>query len=120
MGAPVIDSVVRMTTTTVALIFACVLGVTGNASLGQYRDVLTIEISGNTSFAFGGMIFDGGAPLSHEYGHVMQERLLGACYLPLVAVPSLLLMAADMSTNDYYATWPESWATELGGAYAIH
>ena len=54
----------------------------------------------------------------HEFGHVLQSRMLGPMYLIVIGLPSLLwawlhrLIAPDKS---YYWFYTERWADRLGG-----
>ena len=54
----------------------------------------------------------------HEYGHVLQSRMLGPMYLIVIGLPSVLwawlhrYMAPDKS---YYWLYTERWADLLGG-----
>jgi hypothetical protein len=55
--------------------------------------------------------------LSHEYGHILQNHLLGPYYLPVVAFPSLI---ANLIDSEWQKTiYVERWATELGEKYVI-
>ena len=57
--------------------------------------------------------------LKHEYGHSVQERILGPAYLFTVAVPSVAYYWYDVkhngSTRDYYSMPWERTADWLGG-----
>ena len=57
--------------------------------------------------------------LKHEYGHYIQERILGPAYLFTVAVPSATYYWYDVkhngSTRDYYSMPWERTADWLGG-----
>lgn len=59
----------------------------------------------------------------HEYGHVVQSRLLGWLYLPLVGLPSVaqwvfsrlaLKVGWEAPARGYYTRYPEAWADRLG------
>ena len=114
-----IDSVARMAQTTIALIFAAVLGVSGLVDDVKFSGG-TMVIVPNTGerwgLALGGFIFHtkandpfyGPYVIAHERGHLEQERLLGVFYLPLVGVPSVLRRLTRTHG------WPETWANELG------
>ena len=57
--------------------------------------------------------------LKHEYGHSVQENLLGKAYIISVAIPSALYCGYDMLTDgssfDYYSMPWERTADWLGG-----
>lgn len=57
--------------------------------------------------------------LRHEYGHSVQEKLLGPAYLFNVAVPSVVYYWYDVKNNgsskDYYSMPWERTADWLGG-----
>ena len=124
-----IDSIVRMATTTVILIAICILGVSGNIeSVSQYRDAFVFRNTGIlTGVGVGGfIILNESYPdfvVKHEYGHLGQERELGALYLPLVALPSitwnLLSRAGVLPWSDYYNRWPENDANARGDVDGI-
>lgn len=50
----------------------------------------------------------------HEYGHVIQSRLLGPLYLPVIGLNSIL-HAAFHHCKNYVHFWTEKWAEKLGG-----
>ena len=58
--------------------------------------------------------------LNHEFGHSVQERLLGPAYLTTIAIPSLAYNFYDKATGgqdiDYYSTPWERTAEFLGNA----
>lgn len=62
----------------------------------------------------------------HEYGHVLQSRILGPLYLLVVGLPSILraIYAEKVLSKKwdqsrisvwYYSGYPEQWADRLGG-----
>ena len=120
-----INSIVAMFTTTVALIVVCILGVAGSVdSMTPYRDAFVIrtEVSQGGA-AFGGFIFTSAtntdaALMDHEYGHLLQNRAMGAAGLPLLTIGSvtaaLLYSTGILTPAQYDNAWPEAWATELG------
>ena len=119
-----ISSVVCMAQTTVMLIVAAALGVSGVATgMEPYRDAMVVHLNVIQSFALGGFLFIDAWNLdvvkAHEYGHYEQEQQLGALYLPIVALPSVALNVAVIlglvDPRSYFLSWPESWADELGG-----
>lgn len=61
--------------------------------------------------------------LKHEYGHVLQSRMLGPLYLLVVGLPSITMnilstilyrAGRPKFLQNYYSRWPESWADRLG------
>ena len=92
-----------------------------------YKGKLVIRhsIPGQTSCAIGGVIFlnrdeSSGNPESietvkHEYGHTVQESILGSRkYVKHIAIPSLL--SRDVDYEDYYSLPWERTADLFGGA----
>ena len=53
--------------------------------------------------------------LKHEYGHVVQSRLVGLFYLPFIALPSIIDCALDPKNHDTRSYEVE--ATEFGKKY---
>lgn len=54
----------------------------------------------------------------HEFGHVLQSRMLGPLYLIVIGLPSLLwawLGDRIASGKSYYWFYAEAWADRLGG-----
>ena len=95
-----------MAQTTIALIFACILGVSGVVDNVSFADgYMLIQHDQPFGVAFGGMAFHS-LPwrFDHEIGHLEQERQLGALYLPIIGIPSLIFAA----THTY--GWTEAWA----------
>ncbi len=111
-----INSVVRFAQGTIALIFACILGVSGMVEDVSFTDA-AMMVRHNQPFgvAFGGVAFHS-LPwrFDHELGHLAQEDLLGALYIPIVGIPSLI--SAIVAPERHRAMWFERWATELGDA----
>ena len=106
-----INSVVVFTQTTLALIFACILGVSGLVEDVSFtEDAMLVQHNQPFGVAFGGMAFHS-LPwrFDHELGHLMQEDILGGLYLPIVGIQSFIFAV----TNTY--GWTEWWADELGG-----
>ncbi len=120
-----INNVVVFTQTTIALIFACVLGVSGLTEGVQFHDgTMVVVPTFRMGFALGGMVFtDIDTLIPHERGHLQQEQELGAFYLPLVALPSiawnLLSRAGALEWDTYYDRWPENDASKRGSANGI-
>lgn len=56
--------------------------------------------------------------IRHEFGHVLQSRMLGPLYLLAVGLPSLLWAALHEKVapeRSYYWFYTERWADRLGG-----
>lgn len=54
----------------------------------------------------------------HEYGHVLQSRMLGPLYLIVIGLPSLMwawLGDSIAPGKSYYWFYTERWADRLGG-----
>jgi hypothetical protein len=112
-------SLIEMATTTVSLITFCILGVTGAVSgVEVYEDAIAFE-SPYFSISIGGFVVGPEFMWAHEYGHVLQNRQLGAAYLPVVGLPSITMNVLTrlglLPYQDYYNRWPETWANDLGG-----
>ena len=57
---------------------------------------------------------------AHEYGHVLQSRILGIGFLPIVGVPSLIgSVVEDIpgSNHSHRNEWYEVWANNLSNDY---
>ena len=103
---------------TVSLIFAAILGVSGLVDDVQFHGgtMVVVPRGERWGLALGGVVFTteandpfwGPKIIAHERGHLEQERILGALYLPIVGIPSIIGRLSQT-----YA-WPETWATELG------
>lgn len=59
--------------------------------------------------------------IKHEYGHVLQSRILGPFYLLIIGLPSLLhawlsdyIGCCDNNILGYYHFYTEKWANKLG------
>ena len=111
-------SVISAAKTTLMLIGICLLGVTGKIDgVIMYQDVLAIHADIRHAFAYGGFIVSGTSServLSHEYGHLIQERTYGPLYEVLVALPSLMSALLSDSSETHSRRWFEIEATELG------
>ena len=60
--------------------------------------------------------------LTHEYGHVIQSRMLGPLYLLVVGLPSIVhawLHESVCKNKDYYHFYTERWADSLGEKYIV-
>lgn len=55
--------------------------------------------------------------LEHEYGHIIQNYILGPFYLIFVGVPSIILALISLKSkyvrDNYLNFYPESWAERL-------
>lgn len=63
----------------------------------------------------------------HEYGHVLQSRMLGPLYLFIIGLLSLLhawlngaIGCCKGHPEGYYHFYTEKWADKLGGAIRTH
>ena len=122
----IINAVMPMLHTTISLIFACFLGVTGHIDNFQpYKDAMMVQHDLNFSFQLGGFCYvydvskyhiyiDDDWLIRHEYGHYRQEKMLRGAYLFIIGIPSVLLALSPITTQRYMNSWPELWATELG------
>ncbi len=118
MESIVINSIAQMAHSTIALIFAAILGVSGMIEDVQFHGgtMIVVPRGERWGLALGGIVFTteandpfwGPKIIAHERGHLAQEQLLGALYLPIVGIPSVI-----GKLSHTYA-WPETWATELG------
>ena len=119
----------------VPLLIACILGVAGVAEIETYEDAwvvrTTISLPGVllwTAATYGGFVFVLDSDtyshldaylvldnwmLQHEYGHVLQQRILSVGYLPLIAIPSLS-SSIFFPEIHYRMPW-EQWANQLSG-----
>lgn len=73
----------------------------GGISLGEYIIVGTENYS----------------TVKHEYGHVLQSRILGPLYLFVIGIPSLLhagLHNCENFDKRYFHFYTERWADKLG------
>lgn len=60
--------------------------------------------------------------LIHEYGHVIQSRILGPFYLLVIGIPSIVhawLHDYICNNKDYYHFYTEKWANKLGDKYFV-
>lgn len=52
--------------------------------------------------------------VKHEFGHIIQSRILGWFYVPVVLIPSYLWFRfGDYDVKSYYDFYTERWANEL-------
>ena len=72
-------------------------------------------------FAIGGVIWlnenitlDDAWIVSHEWGHLVQERILGPLYIPIIAIPSAISSRTN-SLEDHRNQWFERNASWIGG-----
>ena len=116
------NSIAQMAHTTLALIFACVLGVSGGMdSVTIMPDTIVFRTTQFVGMGFGGLVFlrhDYPAwTIDHERGHLRQENQLGILYIPIVGISSIInhLRSRAGTIENYYGHWPENWANRLGG-----
>lgn len=57
----------------------------------------------------------------HEYGHVVQSRILGPLWLLIIGVPSLIhaCLYRENKTYNYYDFYTERWANTLSSNYFV-
>lgn len=60
--------------------------------------------------------------IRHEFGHVLQSRILGPLYLPVIGLFSLIhawlnevIGCCKKYPDGYYHFWTEKWANKLAG-----
>lgn len=60
--------------------------------------------------------------VKHEFGHVIQSRILGPLYLIVIGLFSIghawlneVIGCCDRHSDGYYHFWTEKWANRLGG-----
>ncbi|QVK19272.1 hypothetical protein KHQ81_06125 [Mycoplasmatota bacterium] len=53
--------------------------------------------------------------LKHEWGHSIQERILGPLYIPRIAIPSVINYYRNPSEKEYYSAPWERTADWFGG-----
>lgn len=94
--------------------------------LSKYKFTARYFLNGNTQIKYyyakkfpggltlGEFIFtDGPQHVKHESGHVIQSRILGPLYLPVIGLNSIL-HAAFHHCKNYVHFWTEKWAEKLG------
>ena len=92
-----------------------------SATVGEYKDVLTILFTGlSASVSLGCFIVlhrDSLELKRHEYGHCIQSRILGPLYLLIIGIPSAYwcIHCKNNLAADPYDFWTERWANKLGG-----
>ena len=57
--------------------------------------------------------------LMHEYGHVIQSRMLGPLYLLVIGLQSIVHAMLHDDIKPYSHFWTESWADRLGEKYIV-
>ena len=76
-------------------------------TLGPYINGKNLVANPNTDDVF-----------AHEYGHTIQSRLIGSCYLFAVGLPSLVSASLNSSgIVNHYNQWYEVWANNLSADY---
>ena len=94
--------------------------------LSKYKFTARYFLNGNTKIKYyyakkfpggltlGEFIFTNGPQhVKHESGHVIQSRILGPLYLPVIGLNSIL-HAAFHHCKNYVHFWTEKWAEKLG------
>ena len=82
----------------------------------SYNGMFVFQAEDNFQFQLGGFIIGKPKNLGHEYGHGLQERLLGPYYLPFVGLSSAFGQIFFRDHRRMYDTmWSEKWADDLGG-----
>lgn len=97
--------------------------------LSKYKFTVRYFLNGNAQIKYyyaqefpggltlGEFIFTNGPQhVKHERGHVIQSRILGPFYLPVIGVNSLL-HAAFHHCKNYVHFWTEKWAEKLGSRH---
>ena len=89
--------------------------------------IIRHDIPGSTSCQIFGIIFlnksehiwnAGESALRHEWGHGIQELMLGVSYLTRIAIPSLItFLSSSLSDKDYYSLPWERTADFFGNVY---
>ena len=52
--------------------------------------------------------------LNHEFGHIIQSRILGWLYIPIIVIPSYLWYKyGNNNVETYYDFYTEKWANKL-------
>jgi len=101
-----IDSVIVFTQTTVALIFACILGVSGAAIDFEVQDdAMLLTHAKPFGVAFGGIAFANAYNTDHELGHLAQEDILQSLYIPIIGIPSLIFSIDN--TQGFTEVWAD-------------
>lgn len=113
----------------VPFLVTVILAVAGVAEIEPYEDVWVVRTNEPLiagwwlGLTYGGFIFVSSedvvsgttyesTQLQHEYGHILQQRILSVWYLPLVAIPSFV--SAIVNDNEDHKTyWVEVWANQL-------
>lgn len=112
-------TIIPFVRTTIALIGFVVLGVFGVIDdVSIYRQSIVGLAPGATaSFAYGGFIVlwdDDPWLLTHEYGHLLQEKIYGPLHEMLVVIPSVVSVLVSENARIHQSRWFEIEATELG------
>lgn len=94
--------------------------------LSKYKFTVMYFLNGNAQIKYyyaeefpggltlGEFIFTNGPKhVKHENGHVIQSRILGPLYLPVIGLNSIL-HAAFHHCKNYVHFWTEKWAEKLG------
>jgi hypothetical protein len=91
--------------------------------ISYYKGASVFRTNMNASAGFGGIILlsnsakddrYGISHLRHEYGHVVQSRLLGiGTFGIIIGIPSMISIMTN--PRDHHNQWFEIWADQLGG-----
>ena len=103
----------------------------GGIHIHSIKDVDVYKVKGIDGMSLGNVIlidpdvYEGTWLIKHEYGHVIQSRILGWLYIPIIFIPSflwyqlicwlerILKWEQSYSTDIYYKFYTESWANRL-------
>ena len=82
-------------------------------------------ISLANTIMFNYLALEGTWLIKHEYGHVIQSRMLGWLYVPIILIPSYIwyryveriskIKGSEWGLSVYYKFYTESWANKLVG-----
>ena len=94
----------------------------GAAGLLQNTEVtdrgIMSQMPGGPNFTLGNISYYGRNNKQHEFGHLVEEDLLGPLYLPIAGLTSLvgnvLGATGNLDYEGYHQLWSEKWADELG------
>ena len=119
--------------TPILIILMCISNIMGTSRFdNNFKDSMVVWMDPPASFSIAGVIvLDVDALKStgiqniedakkHEYGHILQQRILGQYYIPFVVIPSVLggivvNGANGYTIDDYYKLPWEAWANDLAG-----
>ena len=98
----------------------------GKTEMYEYVQTITTEKDPGFAFSIGSKVIGGPSlwttsthrgvdTVRHEQGHYFQNLLLGPLFLPVIAVPSMLHMAAGTTRATYEDFYTEGWASAWVG-----